>query len=137
MDTTFMGEVNVSNMCRRCPARRMAAQPQDQPAHVLDDLTIRYDRGRVTWRGRDPGLTMSEFRVVVLLATDPGAHKSYRVIYDNVHYAGFHGGAGSTGFMGNVRCFIKRIRCKFKAVDPAFDRIENYTGFGYMWRSTP
>ena len=26
------------------------------------------------------------------------------------------------------------IRNKFRALDPAFGEIENYTGFGYCWR---
>jgi two-component system response regulator ChvI len=33
-----------------------------------------------------------------------------------------------------VRSFIKRIRKKFREVDPEFDHIENYPGFGYRWR---
>jgi hypothetical protein len=26
------------------------------------------------------------------------------------------------------------LRNKFRALDPTFDKIENYTGFGYCWR---
>ncbi|MEA2801060.1 MAG: two-component system, OmpR family, response regulator ChvI, partial [Rhodospirillaceae bacterium] len=37
-------------------------------------------------------------------------------------------------YRANVRSAIKRIRNKFRALDPAFDEIENYTGFGYCWR---
>jgi two-component system response regulator ChvI len=33
-----------------------------------------------------------------------------------------------------VRTFIKRIRQKFREIDPEFDQIENYPGFGYRWR---
>ena len=29
---------------------------------------------------------------------------------------------------------MKRIRSKFRACDPAFDEIKNYSGFGYGWR---
>jgi two-component system response regulator ChvI len=36
-----------------------------------------------------------------------------------------------------VRSAIKRIRNKFRDLDPTFDKIENYTGFGYCWRKTP
>ena len=31
-----------------------------------------------------------------------------------------------------VRC-IKRIRNKFRAIDPEFSEIENYQSFGYRW----
>jgi two-component system response regulator ChvI len=34
----------------------------------------------------------------------------------------------------NVRSAIKRIRNKFRDVDPTSDKIENYAGFGYCWK---
>ena len=37
-------------------------------------------------------------------------------------------------YRSNVRSAIKRIRNKFCACAPAFDEIENYSGFGYGWR---
>ena len=36
----------------------------------------------------------------------------------------------------NVRHFVQKIRDKFARIDPAFDAIETYQGFGYRWRST-
>jgi two-component system response regulator ChvI len=41
------------------------------------------------------------------------------------------------GYRANVRTFIKRIRQKFREVDPEFDAIENYAGFGYRWSAAP
>jgi two-component system, OmpR family, response regulator ChvI len=43
-------------------------------------------------------------------------------------------GNGADGYRANVRSAIKRIRNKFRDVDPTFDKIENYAGFGYCWR---
>ena len=43
-------------------------------------------------------------------------------------------GCGEDGFRANVRSAIKRIRNKFRACDPTFDKIENYTSFGYCWK---
>jgi two-component system response regulator ChvI len=59
----------------------------------------------------------------------------YREIYDVVRGSGFVAGAGEDGYRANVRAFIKRIRQKFREVDDGFDRIENYAGFGYRWRT--
>ena len=56
------------------------------------------------------------------------------LIYDRLHYVGFIAGSGSDGYRANVRSVIKRIRNKFRAIDPAFDEIESYTAFGYCWR---
>ena len=50
-----------------------------------------------------------------------------------VHGEGFLAGDGEIGFRANVRAFIKRIRQKFRDVDPDFARIKNYPGFGYRW----
>ena len=60
---------------------------------------------------------------------------TYRAIYDRLHYEGFVAGSGANGYWTNVRSAIKRIRNKFRACDPAFGEIENYTAFGYCWGS--
>ncbi|MFQ6019027.1 MAG: helix-turn-helix domain-containing protein, partial [Kiloniellaceae bacterium] len=62
-----------------------------------------------------------------------GGDATYRQIYDIVRGKDFAAGYGSEGFRANVRSFIKRIRKKFRDVDPEFDRIDNYAGFGYRW----
>ena len=46
-------------------------------------------------------------------------------------------GDGEIGFRTNVRAFIKRIRQKFRDVDPLFAQIKNYPGFGYRWQDGP
>ena len=69
-----------------------------------------------------------------MLVSDVGQYKTYRAIYDRLHYVGFIAGSGSDGYRANVRSVIKRIRNKLRAIDPAFDEIESYTGFGYCWR---
>ena len=51
-----------------------------------------------------------------------------------IHGAGFAAGEGAEGYRSNVRAFIKRIREKFTTIDPDFDAIQNYPGFGYRWR---
>ena len=40
----------------------------------------------------------------------------------------------ANGYWTNVRSAIKRIRNRFRALDPTFDETENYQGFGYLWR---
>ena len=58
----------------------------------------------------------------------------YRELYDLVHGPDFVAGVGEQGYRANVRTFIKRIRQKFHDLEPEFDAIENYAGFGYRWR---
>ena len=107
-----------------------AAAAESQPAGLSLDPTS----ARAEWRGRRVDLTLSEFRVVMLLAEREGKDVSYREIYNAVKGEGFIAGAGMEGYRANVRALVKRIRQKFKDVDPDFTALENYPGFGYRWR---
>jgi two-component system response regulator ChvI len=90
---------------------------------------------RAHWRGRLVELTVGEFAMVEALAAKAGRDVSYRELYDAGRGKGFHAGAGEDGYRTNVRAAVKRIREKFKAIDPAFDQIGNYPGFGYVWQT--
>jgi two-component system, OmpR family, response regulator ChvI len=85
------------------------------------------------WNGVDLGLTIGEYKIVELLASRPGDFFTYRAIYDRLRHEGFVAGEGPRGYWANVRSAIKRLRNKFRAFDPAFEEIQNYTGFGYGW----
>ncbi len=88
----------------------------------------------VTWRERPVSLTLGEFKSVALMVR-AGRDVSYREIYDALRGENFAAGQGPDGYRANVRALIKRVRQKFLAVDPSFDAIENFPGFGYRWRS--
>jgi two-component system, OmpR family, response regulator ChvI len=108
-------------------------QGQAPPQVRLGALELRFDINRAFWRGQPIDLTLTEFRMVAQLAVKPGEDVSYRELYDLVHGKDFLAGSGADGYRANVRTFIKRIRKKFRDVDPAFDQINNYAGFGYRW----
>jgi two-component system, OmpR family, response regulator ChvI len=96
-------------------------------------LELRFDVNRALWACQTVDLTLTEFKIVTLLAEKTEQDVGYREIYDLVHGKDFIAGHGSEGYRANVRTFIKRIRKKFRDVDPDFDHIENYPGFGYRW----
>jgi two-component system, OmpR family, response regulator ChvI len=113
---------------------RSAHEPEPTQASLhLGRLMLRFDTNRALWAGRAADLTLTEFRIVRLLAEKAGQDVGYREIYDLVHGKDFIAGNGSEGYRANVRTFIKRIRKKFRDVDPGFDHIENYASFGYRW----
>ena len=99
----------------------------------LGHLSLRTDTSRAYWKTQELELTLTEFNIVVLLATRAGQDVPYRDIYDLVHGKDFIAGYGAEGYRANVRTFIKRIRKKFRDLDPDFDGIGNYAGFGYRW----
>lgn len=121
---------------------RMITESQERPVNsqttastfVSGPLTLDHHIKRASWRGQQVTLSLGEFEVTALLALKAGVDVSYREIYDVIQDTGFLGGRGPEGYRANVRASIKRIRKKFAAIDPAFDALENYPGFGYRWK---
>jgi two-component system, OmpR family, response regulator ChvI len=113
-------------------AKPAAGLPPDKRV-VLGKLVLRPAVSRAYWNEADVGLTVGEYNIVQLLASNVGRRVSYRAIYDRVHYEGFIAGSGEHGYRSNVRSVIKRIRNKFRALDPTFTEIANYQSFGYCW----
>ena len=112
-------------------AERGEADPAEE---AMTCGNLKLHNARAFWNGVNLGLTIGEYKIVELLASRPGHFFTYRVIYDRLRHEGFVAGEGPRGHWANVRSAIKRIRNKFRAFDPAFEEIQNYTGFGYGWR---
>lgn len=119
---------------RRSPdnATKPPVGPPELEQH--GELALHRQTARTLWRQQDVGLTMTEYKIVALLASHKGQVQTYRAIYDTAHYEGFVAGSGEHGYNTNVRSLLKRIRRKFQAVDPGFAEIENEQGVGYRWR---
>jgi len=113
---------------------RAAATPCPEKPIVCGKLVLNPNASRASWNEVDVGLTVGEYDIVHLLASNVGDYKSYRAIYDLQHYEGFVAGSGPDGYQTNVRSFIKRIRRKFCKVDPTFSEIQNSQRRGYRWR---
>ncbi|WP_170920821.1 response regulator transcription factor [Enhydrobacter aerosaccus] len=123
---------------------RLIFESSKRPPELAVDETLEYGKlqlkpriSRVFWNGLDVNLTLTEFNVVRLLASNAGNHVSYRAVYDCMHHVGFIAGSGEHGYRTNVRSTIKRIRNKFRVIDPTFSEIENYPSFGYRWGGPP
>jgi two-component system response regulator ChvI len=109
-------------------------QPRSDGSMICGKLLLRPDVSRAYWKDADLDLTLGEYNLVHLLASNVGQYVTYRTIYDRLRYEGFIAGSGSHGYRTNVRSAIRRIRTKFRVFDPTFDKIENYVGFGYCWK---
>jgi len=108
-----------------------------EEALTVGPLELKLRVCRALWKGADVGLTLTEYKIVHLLATNLGNHLTYRAVYDTMHHAGFIAGSGEDGYRTNVRSCIKRIRNKFRALDAEFACIANYPSFGYRWEVDP
>ncbi|MDA0675660.1 MAG: response regulator transcription factor [Proteobacteria bacterium] len=92
------------------------------------DLTLDPARHRCAWRGQDVRLTVTEFLLVNALAQRPGHVKSRDQLIDAAY--------GENIYVDDrtIDSHIKRLRRKFKEVDPEFVEIETLYGVGYRYR---
>jgi two-component system response regulator ChvI len=127
-------EVLARRLKRVVKASNRLDQLQSGGPVICGKLVLCSDVSRAYWNDADLGLTLGEYKIVHLLASNVGQYVTYRAIYDRLHHEGFIAGDGANGYRANVRSAIKRIRNKFRDVAPTFDQIENYASFGYCWK---
>jgi two-component system response regulator ChvI len=108
---------------------------QGRHCAVMGKLELYRNLSRATWGGVDLKLTAGEYSVVEMLVLNVGNYLPHRTIYDVLRAPGFVCSDGQEGYRRNVRSAIKRVRNKFRAVDPTFAEIERYVSFGYRWRA--
>jgi two-component system response regulator ChvI len=110
---------------RRAPADDATIAGQEPI--VRGGLEMDPARHRVRWHGRDVALTVTEFLILDALAQRPGFVKSRDQLMD-VAYAHDTYVDDRT-----IDSHIKRLRKKFRTVDPHFDAIETLYGVGYRF----
>ena len=93
---------------------------------VLERGPLALDLPRLTahWNGARVDLTLTEFWMVHSLARFPGHVKDRDALMRD---------ASIVVDDSTITSHVKRIRRKFQAVDPAFDRIATVYGMGYRW----
>ena len=128
-------EVLARRLRRVVVAGKQMAASQASNRVACDELVLESAMSRAFWKGVDLDLTLGEYKVVHLLASKPASFVSYRAVYDQLRHEGFIAGQGPDGYRNNVRSAVKRIRTKFRTLDPNFEKIENYAGFGYRWKN--
>ncbi|MES2491983.1 MAG: response regulator transcription factor [Pseudomonadota bacterium] len=84
-------------------------------------------RHQVTWDGHPVALTVTEFLILEALASRPGVVKSRNQLMDAAY--------SDDIFVDDrtIDSHIKRLRRKFRAVDPEFSGIETLYGAGYSF----
>jgi len=84
-------------------------------------------RHKVLWEGKDVTLTVTEFLILQALAHRPGVVKTRNQLLDVAYQEDVYVDDRT------IDSHIKRIRRKFRAVDPEFDAIETLYGVGYRF----
>ncbi|WP_120716148.1 response regulator transcription factor [Tsuneonella amylolytica] len=100
-----------------------------EPGPVIERGRLRMDpaRHQVTWDGEPVSLTVTEFLILEALAQRPGVIKSRNLLMDAAY--------PDDVFVDDrtVDSHIKRMRRKFRSVDPEFGAIETLYGAGYSF----
>lgn len=90
------------------------------------NLRIDEDRKEVFWQGRPVILTLTEFWILFSLARRQGDLKTHDQLME----------AANVVVTNNaIAAHIRRIRDKFREIDPDFDGIRSEYGMGYRWYS--
>ncbi len=85
-------------------------------------------RHKVIWGGKDVTLTVTEFLILEALAQRPGVVKTRNQLLDVAYHDDVYVDDRT------IDSHIKRMRRKFRAVDPEFDAIETLYGVGYKFQ---
>ncbi|HMP55090.1 MAG TPA: response regulator transcription factor [Novosphingobium sp.] len=123
----------IRAILRRTEARRSApaapgeAEAQGGESLVRGHLALDPTRHRVTWKGEAITLTVTEFLILEALAQRPGVVKSRNQLMDAAY--------SDDVFVDDrtIDSHIKRLRRKFREVDPAFAAIDTLYGAGYSF----
>lgn len=83
---------------------------------------------RLYWRGREVDLNIMQYRFVTMTVNGKSRWFNRQQLLDGIY------GVGADIYERTVDGIVKTTIRKFKAVDPAFDRIEGRYGIGYRFR---
>jgi len=117
----------IAALFRRTEAlRELGEQGAREERLERGDLLLDLKRFSVCWKGSPVELTLTEFWIVHALAKFPGHVKDRDALMKEAELVVDD---------GTITSHIKRIRRKFAALDPAFDRIDTVYGMGYRWKA--
>jgi len=122
----------IRAILRRADARAQPPAPdaaEEAPREVIVRGRLSMDpaRHRVQWNGQEVTLTVTEFLILEALALRPGFVKSRDQLMDIAYQDDVYVDDRT------IDSHIKRLRRKFREIDPEFKAIETLYGVGYRF----
>src|SRR5687767_13544346 len=121
----------IRAILRRQDLARNAADQNSEEAEpellVRGKLSMDPARHKVLWDGKPVVLTVTEFLILETLAQRPGVVKNRNQLLDIAYQDDVYVDDRT------IDSHIKRVRRKFRSVDPDFDAIETLYGVGYRF----
>lgn len=116
----------VAALLRRDALRRGDGDPPT--ALTRGKLELFSERLEVRFAGSEVKVTLTEFRLLEVLAARPGVVYSRDQLLDRVR------GDDSVVAHRIIDTYVRRLRRKLEEVDASFDGIETVVGAGYRWK---
>lgn len=92
----------------------------------IGELELDQNSMSVSWKDHPLNLTLTEFWLVESLARRPGHVRTYDALMKVTRQSYVE--------KNTINGYIRRVRKKFKEVDPEFSMIQTVFGVGYRWR---
>jgi two-component system response regulator ChvI len=121
----------VKVLFRRVAPKPAAGEREPARGDIVQAGLLAMDTKRFTasWQKKLLRLTVTEFRILLALARQPGYARTREQLLSEAF--------PQDAYMSDrtIDCHIRRIRAKIQAVDAGFDGIETLYGLGYRLRS--
>ena len=120
----------IRALLRRVELQESGAAADGDGVMVRGDLVLDADRHLCTWKTQSISLTVTEFLLLKALAQRPGHVKSRDQLMDAAY--------GESIYVDDrtIDSHIKRLRKKFRQVEPEFVQVETLYGVGYRYRDS-
>lgn len=100
-----------------------------EPSVAGDGVILDHERLTVRYKQQPVVVTVSELKLLHALMRRPGIVRSRSQLIDELR--------GDEVVVGErlIDTYVRRLRRKLEAIDPAFDLLETVVGAGYKWRA--
>lgn len=119
----------IRTILRRNEMREQSLPTPKKSILTLGPLRLDEEKHLCTWNAHPVDMSVTEFLLVKTLAENPGHIKSREQLMDSAY------GDVLDIEDRTIDSHIKRIRKKFKDIDPTFDSIEAIYGIGYRYKN--
>ncbi len=118
----------IQSLLRR-QALRVGGATREQPVVSGGGLELDPERLEARFRSQPVVVTVTEFRLLEILLRRPGVVHSRAKLLEMLR------GEDTIVVERIIDTYVRRLRRKFEAIDPAFDGIETIVGAGYRWKA--
>lgn len=119
--------VRINSLFRIVDSLNQNADIANSDAVVVDELSINEESMTIKWMGKELSLTLTEFWLIESMARHPGHVKTYENMMQITRQSYVE--------RNTINGYIRRIRNKFKDIDPNFKQIQTVFGVGYKWNA--